>query len=92
MAQQISLEILRSIMQAESIEQLSMQQINELFHAEKDMMPFLPDSICQIDPRNGELIVYNSTGRNDRMTPHCVRRLQKPPKNPVSSVRAKPPE
>ena len=61
MAQQLSLNTLQSIMQAESIEQLSMQQINELFHAEKDMMPFLPDSICQIDPRNGELIVYNST-------------------------------
>jgi len=61
MAQQLSWEKLQSIVQSTSIEQLSMQQIGALFHAEKDMMAFLPDSVCQIDPRNGELIVYNST-------------------------------
>jgi galactose-1-phosphate uridylyltransferase len=61
MTQQLSWEQLQTIMQAESIDQLSMQQLNELFHAEQQMIPFLPDSICQIDPRDGELIVYNST-------------------------------
>lgn len=61
MTQQLSWEMLQSIVQSESIEQLSMQQLDELFHAEKDMMSFLPDSVCQIDPRNGELVVYNST-------------------------------
>ncbi|MCB1769214.1 MAG: hypothetical protein KDJ31_05855 [Candidatus Competibacteraceae bacterium] len=61
MTQQLSWEVLQSIVQSQSIEQLSMQQLDELFHAEKDMMAFLPDSVCQIDPRNGELIVYNST-------------------------------
>ena len=61
MSQQLSWEMLQSMVQSQSIEQLSMQQLNELFHAEKAMIPFLPDSICQIDPRNGELIIYNST-------------------------------
>ncbi len=61
MSQQLSWEMLQSMVQSQSIEQLSMQQLNELFHAEKEMIPFLPDSVCQIDPRNGELIVYNST-------------------------------
>jgi hypothetical protein len=61
MAQQLSWEMLQSIVQSESIESLSMQQLNALFHAEEEMMPFLPDSVCQIDPRNGDLIVYNST-------------------------------
>ncbi|HRF43337.1 MAG TPA: hypothetical protein PLD30_03720 [Candidatus Competibacteraceae bacterium] len=61
MAQQLSWEMLQSIVQSDSIERLSMRQLDELFHAEKDMMSFLPDSVCQIDPRNGELIVYNST-------------------------------
>jgi galactose-1-phosphate uridylyltransferase len=61
MAQQLSWEMLQSIVQSESIESLSMQQLNALFHAEEEIMPFLPDSVCQIDPRNGELIVYNST-------------------------------
>ncbi|HRD48024.1 MAG: hypothetical protein JNK95_08370 [Candidatus Competibacter sp.] len=61
MAQQLSWEMLQSIVQSESIESLSMQQLNALFHAEEEMIPFLPDSICQIDPRNGDLIVYNST-------------------------------
>ena len=61
MPQQLSWEMLQKRVQSQSIEQLSMQQLNELFHAEKEMMSFLPDSICQIDPRNGELIVYNST-------------------------------
>ena len=61
MPQQLSWEMLQKMVQSPSIERLSMQQLNELFHAEKEMMPFLPDSMCQIDPRNGELIVYNST-------------------------------
>jgi len=61
MTQQLDWEQLQALVQAESVEQLSMQQLHELFHAEQQMIPFLPDSICQIDPRDGELIVYNST-------------------------------
>ena len=61
MPQQLSWERLQTILQSASLEQLPMEQLYQLFHAEKEMAPFLPDSVCQIDPRNGELIVYNAT-------------------------------
>lgn len=61
MAQEMSWETLQSIVEAQSIEQLSIHQLNALFHAEVDMQTFLPDALCQIDPRNGELVVYNSS-------------------------------
>ena len=83
MTQQLDWEKLQTLVQAESIEQLSMQQLNELFHAEQQMIPFLPDSICQIDPRDGELIVYNST-RSRR--PHD----SATPPDPVSTAGEKP--
>lgn len=46
------------------------------------MTPFLPDSVCQIDPRNGELIVYNSTRARRptiQETPMGYQRLTKSP-------------
>ncbi len=61
MPQQLSWETLQSIVQSQSLEQLSISQLSALFHAEKNMQAFLPDSLCQIDPRTGELIIYNST-------------------------------
>ncbi len=61
MAQEMSCETLQSIVEVECIEQASIHQLNSLFHAEVDMQAFLPDSVCQIDPRNGELVVYNSS-------------------------------
>jgi galactose-1-phosphate uridylyltransferase len=53
-------EALVKILQAEDIEQLSLTQLSQLFQEEKGSVDFIPDGICQIDPRNGERIIYNS--------------------------------
>jgi galactose-1-phosphate uridylyltransferase len=60
MVQQLTREILTKILQAENIEQLSAAQLVQLFQEEKGLVDFIPDGICQIDPRNGERIIYNS--------------------------------
>jgi galactose-1-phosphate uridylyltransferase len=59
--QQVNLEAIRSIIQSESIDTLSMVEICELFRQETSLFNYKPDSIFQIDPRSGELIVYNSS-------------------------------
>lgn len=53
-------EALKKILQAEDIEQLSLAQLTKLFQEEKGIVNFIPDGVCQIDPRNGERIIYNS--------------------------------
>ena len=59
--QQVNIEAITSVLQAESIDSLSMKQIYELFLKESSLSNYKPESIFQIDPRNGELIVYNSS-------------------------------
>ncbi len=56
----LKIEGLKKILQAEDIEQLSLAQLARLFQEEKGSIDFIPDGICQIDPRNGERIIYNS--------------------------------
>ncbi len=52
---------LKSILQSKSIDSLTIKEIYELFRSEILISNYKPDSIFQIDPRNGELIVYNSS-------------------------------
>ncbi len=61
MPQQLSREVLNKILQSESIDGLSVPQIVEQFLAEEQLARFLPDGVCQMDPRDGALIIYNST-------------------------------
>ncbi|MBN1993705.1 MAG: hypothetical protein JW953_13470 [Anaerolineae bacterium] len=56
----LEFESLKKILQAENIEELSLAQLAQLFQEEKGMGDFIPDGVCQIDPRNGERIIYNS--------------------------------
>jgi glycosyltransferase involved in cell wall biosynthesis/galactose-1-phosphate uridylyltransferase len=58
--QQLSRTKLSEILEVENIEQLSFARLIELFQAEEQLSKFKPDGICQIDPRNGERIIYNS--------------------------------
>jgi galactose-1-phosphate uridylyltransferase len=60
MAQQLTRKTLTKILQAENIEQLSAAQMTQHFQEEKGLVDFIPDGVCQIDPRNGERIIYNS--------------------------------
>ncbi len=60
-SQQLDFKLVESILQASSIESLDMKEISNLFLNETSISNFRPESIFQIDPRNGELIVYNSS-------------------------------
>jgi len=60
MEQQLSREALDKILEAEQIEKSSISDLAELFRGDKDIVEFAPDGICQIDPRTGDRILYNS--------------------------------
>lgn len=60
MRQQLSLESLSSILQVKNIENISLAGMSALFRAEKGFENFLPDGICQVDPRTGDHILYSS--------------------------------
>jgi len=60
MSQQLTREALKKILQTENIEHLPFSQLTRLFREEKGISDFMPDGICQVDPRNGDRIIYNS--------------------------------
>ena len=60
MRRQLSKNTLQKLVQAENIEKLSLEQIKKLFENEADITKYAPDGICQIDPRSGDRIVFNS--------------------------------
>ena len=57
---QLTRDLLNAIQEAPDIEALSMEQITKFFLDEEIIARFAPDGICQIDPRNGDRIIYNS--------------------------------
>jgi galactose-1-phosphate uridylyltransferase len=60
MEKQLTRKTLEAILQSQNIETLSPEQLRQFFLEEKDIAKFAPDGVCQIDPRNGDRIVYNS--------------------------------
>lgn len=74
MKQQISRQALKNLLQAENIEQLTYRQLAAWFRAEPGITPYIPDGLCQVDPRNGDRVLFNSArsrrphdNRNRRM-------------------------
>jgi galactose-1-phosphate uridylyltransferase len=61
MNRQLDRETLANILQAEDIEGLSFPELVRLFQEEKELANFLPDGVYQIDPRNGDRIIFNSS-------------------------------
>jgi galactose-1-phosphate uridylyltransferase len=61
MKQQLDRRKLATLLQAEEIEKLSIPELVSLFREEKGMDNFLPDGFYEIDPRNGDRIIYNSS-------------------------------
>ncbi len=53
-------EQLESITQNENIEDTSVQKLFDMFRGEEGLQKYAPDGRCQIDPRDGTLIVYNA--------------------------------
>lgn len=60
MSQQLTYEKLTPLLEAANIEKLSLDEISRFFLADTGIAKFAPDGICQIDPRNGDRIVFSS--------------------------------
>ena len=61
MKQQLDRRALAALLQAEEIEKLSIPELVALFREEKGVDDFLPDGFYEIDPRNGDRIIYHSS-------------------------------
>ncbi len=61
MNQQIDRQTLEHICQAEDIEQLAPARLVQLFQEEPGLAGSLPDGIYQIDPRNGDRVLFNTS-------------------------------
>lgn len=61
MSQQLSRSALANILEAEDIESLKFAELVRLFQGEKGISDFIPDGTSQVDPRNGDCVVYTSS-------------------------------
>jgi galactose-1-phosphate uridylyltransferase len=61
MCQQLDRQTLATILQNEDIGDLSFTELARLFHKEQGLANFLPDGVYQVDPRNGDRIITNSS-------------------------------
>ncbi len=61
MNRQLSRQALDKLLQAADIESLSSEQLRQLFTGEDGIKNYIPDGLCQFDPRNGDRIVFNSS-------------------------------
>ena len=59
--QQLKLEAIEALISARNVDDLTVREIMEDILDDEQMAAFLPDSLCQIDPRTGDVIVYNSS-------------------------------
>jgi glycosyltransferase involved in cell wall biosynthesis len=53
-------QTLQGILQADRLESLCFAEIEGLFRSEPQLARFLPDGVCQTDPRDGALVVFNA--------------------------------
>ena len=51
---------LETILQVEDIQSLTVSEVTALFDGEDEIKKFAPDGVCQVDPRNGDRVVFNS--------------------------------
>ncbi|MBK9441036.1 MAG: hypothetical protein IPN53_06815 [Comamonadaceae bacterium] len=76
--QQLKLEAIEALISARNVDDLSIREIMDDILDDEQMAAFLPDSLCQIDPRTGDVIVYNSSRairlHTTASTPHLVNR------------------
>ena len=60
MNRQLTRETLQKLLQVDEIESVSLEHLRKLLINEAGIKDYIPDGICQLDPRNGDRIVYNS--------------------------------
>jgi galactose-1-phosphate uridylyltransferase len=60
MTQQLDRRRLAELVESEDIASLAFAELVRLFREDHQISKFLPDSLYQIDPRNGDVILYHS--------------------------------
>jgi len=60
MERELTREVLKKIQQAAQLSDISYQQLVELVQKEPGLSDFKPDGTCQIDPRTGDRILFNT--------------------------------
>jgi len=60
MERRLDAAILKGLLEVDSFEGKSYAELQELVVAEPGITDYLPDGVVQVDPRNGERIVFNS--------------------------------
>ena len=60
MKSQLTRETLLTILQVENLDSITAAELERMVKEEKGIAQFAPDGVCQVDPRNGDRIVYNS--------------------------------
>lgn len=60
MTQKLTYQTLETILQAVNVESIPFPKLLKFFYEEKGIAEYIPDGICQVDPRNGDRIVYSS--------------------------------
>ena len=58
---ELSIENAKKIALADDISKVSMQQLFESVRSNNTMSQHRPDPTCQLDPRSGEMVLFNST-------------------------------
>jgi len=61
MTKQVTRENLAQLLEWESLETLSFDQLVTLFEREEGLANFIPDGTFQVDPRNNDRVVFNSS-------------------------------
>lgn len=70
--QHLSRERLQQILEVESVESLSVSKLFELFATEEPLQNHMPDAMCQMDPRDESIIIFNpsrATRPHDQTVP-----------------------
>jgi galactose-1-phosphate uridylyltransferase len=57
---ELSIENAKELMLADNISEVSMQQLFESVRSNDTMSQHRPDPTCQLDPRSGEMVLFNS--------------------------------
>lgn len=77
---QLERQALSELFEAEDISKLSIMELEKLFRQEPGLALRLPDGLCQIDPRNGDAILYASR-RGSRPHDNFPQETADPPAN-----------
>lgn len=82
---ELSRSAAQNIMLSEHLSDINMQQLFDSVRSNDAMARFRPDPTCQLDPRNGEMVLFNSTRakRNAQSEPAKKKQKSEAPACPI---------